>query len=609
MQETIKKREDIDLYLPPPVAASQGGIAIQLGFSHLVAAAATLGLFLGLDQFHVQQLYALLISLAAAGLCGVLCTLNLQYGLYLLEMTLSRLTHGHALSSIYTDHTRREFVRRWPLGPLFLRVQGVERRLTSSASNDVLTAGLREKALQQVSEAAALAERTRIARELHDSIKQQIFSISVSAAAAKMLWQGESSEDARTAIEDIQRSAKEAQVEMQALLQQLRPTPLENTGLLEALHIQAQALGFRTGAQVHVELGALPENDRLLPGTQETIFRLVQETFANIARHARAHTIWLTLHSAEQALHIEIRDDGQGFDTAIVRAGMGLTNLHERAQELHGRVEVSSQPGRGTTVRISLPLLEALRNPTEEARQKYEQAHANEQARRGYQLCMNGSLFGTVTGLAGILTALPLLWGLIVLGSLLIAIYGYIAGVYYRTRVALSAGRESIDALELSQNQYRAGLNLLRLTSIGALYAFNLARPLHSASGHWLLIGVLVCVVVFLQLSRWRYRQETEHYYSLLSRQELSWELERRGQTLTRLMTTWGVVCVVGLISGRTLFVFPPLTLAQQNAYVLAIILLLMGVSTITDYRQIQRWKRTRDASERGVPSSAKEGR
>jgi hypothetical protein len=502
--------------------------------------------------------------------------------------------------------TSDKFVRRWPLGPLFLRLQETEQRIRHYATNELLTTELREKALQQAGEAAAQAERNRIARELHDSIKQQNFSMSVSAAAAKALWQGENSEDAREAVEDIQRSAKEAQVEMQALLQQLRPAPLENTSLVEALHIQAQALGFRTGAQMHVDLGALPENDRLLPGTQEVIFRLVQEAFANIARHARARTIWLELYTTGQVLRIEVRDDGQGFDTAKVRKGMGLNNLHERAQELHGRVEVSSQPGQDTTVLISIPLLEALRSPTEEARQRYELACADELARRGYQLCANASFLGTVMGLVGIVT-LNHAWGVAVLGGLLVAIYGYASGVYYRTRVALSAGRESRAALELAQRQYRVGLDLVRLTSVGALYALNLARLLHFPTGRWLLAGTFVCLVGLIQFSRWRYYRDTERYYGVLSTQELGWELERRRQTLIRSLTLWFVASAAGLISAHSLFVLPPLAPAQQNAYGIAILLLLIGIGLFSDYLQIQRWKQTLSKREPNASTQEKE--
>jgi hypothetical protein len=215
-----------------------------------------------------------------------------------------------------------------------------------------------------------------------------------------------------------------------------------------------------------------------------------------------------------------------------------------RAQELHGRVEVSSQPGQGTTVLISIPLLEALRSPAEEARQRYELA------RRGYQLCANASFLGTAMGLVGIVT-LNHAWGIAVLGGLLVAIYGYASGVYYRTRVALSAGRGSRAALELAQRQYRVGLDLMRLTSVGALYALNLARFLHFSTGRWLLVGTFACLVGLIQFSRWRYYRDTERYYGVLSTQELGWELERRRQTLVRSLTLWFVASAAGLISAH----------------------------------------------------------
>ena len=92
---------------------------------------------------------------------------------------------------------------------------------------------------------------------------------------------------AHAAVIDIQRVVKEAQVEMQALLQQLGPTPLENTQLADALRTQAEALKYRSGLEMNVRIGDLPNDEFLAEGAQETIFRLVQEAFANIARHAR----------------------------------------------------------------------------------------------------------------------------------------------------------------------------------------------------------------------------------------------------------------------------------------------------------------------------------
>src|SRR2546425_13210005 len=129
-------------------------------------------------------------------------------------------------------------------------------------------AGPDDQLLQQVSKTAAQEERNRLARDLHDSIKQQLFSIVVSAAAVKARWQ-HNPDSARKVVDDIECTAQEAQVEMQALLQQLRPTALENVGLIESLRVQSQALGYRTGAEVTTELGDLPPDELLPIGAQE----------------------------------------------------------------------------------------------------------------------------------------------------------------------------------------------------------------------------------------------------------------------------------------------------------------------------------------------------
>jgi signal transduction histidine kinase len=609
MQETRHQHEYSNLATPLDTAGSQGGTAIHLSLSHLIAGAVALGLSAWLAHLRVPPFSALLIALAAAVLCGFLWTLPFQYSLYLLELTLSRLAQDQPHPARDESNDAPSFARRWPLGPLFLRAQEIEQRLRRARTNERLTANMREKALQQAREAAALAERNRIARELHDSIKQHIFGINASAAAAQAYWQREHMEDARKAVEDIQRSTQGAQVEMQALLQQLRPAPLENTSLLEALHIQAQALGFRTGADVQVDLAALPDNERLLPGTQEAIFRLVQEAFANITRHARSRTVWLELRTAGQALRITVRDDGQGFDPGHARSGMGLANLRERVRALRGRVEISSQPGQGTTVLITIPLLEALRSPAEEARQRYELARADELARRGYRCCVNACFLSVALGLVGIINVWATFMSLDVLTALLVAIYGYASGVYYRARVASSAGRESQAALELAQEHYRAGLGLLLPTNLGVWYFLKLAAPLGAAPAPWLTFGMALCLVGLIQVSLWRDAKVSERACGLLSAQEMGNELEKHRQAFSRSLMIWALASTTGLIVNRPLFVvFPPVTPAQQNAYGLALILLLIGISHVLNRRYILRWKqrlrqRTGDGS-----TQAKEG-
>lgn len=592
MQETRHQHEYSYLATPVDTASSQGGTAIYLSLSASLAGAVAVGLFAELSQQHVQPLPALLVVLAAAAICGFLCTVPLQYSLYLLELTLSRLAHApfHATREESVDPP--SFTRRFPLGPLFQATQEIEQRVRRYRTHARLTAEVREHALQQAREAAALAERNRIARDLHDSIKQQIFGINASAAAARAYWQRENMEGAREAVGDIERSAEEAQVEMQALLQQLRPAPLENTSLLEALHTQAQALGFRTGARVEVDLAALPEPDRFVPGTQEAIFRLVQEAFANIVRHARARAVWLTLGIAGQALHITVRDDGQGFDPAQVRSGMGLCNLRERTRALQGHLEVRSRLGQGTTVLITIPLVEALRNPEEEERSRYELARALELARRGYQFCAKTSLLGVVLGLVGILTLVNPLFGLAVVASLLVAIAGYARGVYYRASVEARAGRDHPAVLELVPLHYRTGLSLLFLAILDLLYFIKLASSLGVTAGRWLMLAIPLCLFGLILVSLWWYARSTARSFHLLSTQELDKELAKRKQALARASITLGIVSASDVFINHALFVFPPVTPAQQNSSTMVLTLLVGGGMVIMwNYRSVQRLK------------------
>ncbi|HEU5383394.1 MAG TPA: sensor histidine kinase [Ktedonobacteraceae bacterium] len=602
MQKTRPQHEYSDSAPILDTASSQRSTALHLGLSYLLTSAVALGLFAWSSHLRVPPFSAWVISLVAAAACGFLCTLHLQYSLYLLELTLSRLTHDW-LHLVGDERDDLPWLARWPLGPLFLRAREVEQRIQRYRTNERLTVDVREQALQQAREAAALAERNRIARELHDSIKQHIFGINASAAAARAYWQRESLERVRTSLEDIERSAQGAQVEMQALLLQLRPAPLENTSLLEALHIQAQALGFRTGAQVKVDIAALPDNERLLPGTQEAIFRLVQEAFANIARHARAQTVWLALRTVGQEVCITVRDDGQGFEPAHVRSGMGLANLRERTRALYGSVEISSQPGQGTTVLITIPLLEALRSPQEEARQRYELARAEEMARRNYRLSATASFLGTALGWVGIVNG----WwntflGLSVLGAFLVTLAGFVRGVWYRARVASGAGRESRAALELVQEHYRVSMGLLLPLGLGVLYLVRVVGPLGMTPTLWLFLGIVLCLGGPIQVLLWRYVQEMKRYYCQLSPEELGPELERRQQWFTRALILWGVVSAAGLILARSLFALPPVTPAQQNADGMALILLLGGLSTVWNYKLIvylkqQLRQRTNDQS------------
>lgn len=236
-----------------------------------------------------------------------------------------------------------------PLGGLARRVN----RLTMAAQQ---AAGLRERWLSQANRQAAQEERNRLARDLHDSIKQQLFSIQMSAAAAQERFDTDAA-GAQKAIGDVRRLAHEALVEMNALLQQLSPAPLERVGLAQAIREQCEALSYRSGAMVECEVGDLPGEALLPPGAQEAVFRVAQEALSNVARHARAKHVSVDLREDESTgeVVLAVRDDGQGFEAKNVQAGSGLEGMRARAAALEGKLTVESQPGLGTLLTFRVP--------------------------------------------------------------------------------------------------------------------------------------------------------------------------------------------------------------------------------------------------------------
>jgi signal transduction histidine kinase len=213
---------------------------------------------------------------------------------------------------------------------------------------------LRSTYEDQIREAAGQEERHRLARDLHDSIKQQIFVIHTAAATAQARFDSDPA-GTKAAIDQVRTSAREAMAEMEAMLDQLRASPLENNGLVEALKKQCEALRFRTGADVRVTIGELPPSESLTPGAQQAIFRVAQEALANVGRHARAKHVTVTLDSTPISVRLSVDDDGLGFDTAQSDRGMGLGNMRSRVEALGGALALTSEPGKGTLVRTSVP--------------------------------------------------------------------------------------------------------------------------------------------------------------------------------------------------------------------------------------------------------------
>jgi signal transduction histidine kinase len=153
----------------------------------------------------------------------------------------------------------------------------------------------------------------------------------------------------------VRTAAREALTEMDAMLGGLQAVPIENVGLVEALRTQCDALGFRTGVAVTLDVQPLPPAHLLPPGAQEAIFRVAQEALANIARHARARHAAVRLDVRRRNLVLEIVDDGTGFNPMAHRTGMGIGNMQSRTREVSGRFQLASSPGEGTSITFSVP--------------------------------------------------------------------------------------------------------------------------------------------------------------------------------------------------------------------------------------------------------------
>lgn len=207
---------------------------------------------------------------------------------------------------------------------------------------------------EHIRQIARREERARLARDLHDAVKQQLFVIQTAAATAQARFDADAA-GAREALLHVRTAAREATTEMEALLDELQAAPMENTGLVEALKKQCEALALRTGADVSFQPGALPPPGTLPPGAHDAIYRVAQEALANVARHARARRVTVSLNASQRNVELRVSDDGGGFDRGAQRSGMGMSNMESRAAEFNGRLSIAAGSS-GTEVVLVVPL-------------------------------------------------------------------------------------------------------------------------------------------------------------------------------------------------------------------------------------------------------------
>jgi PAS domain S-box-containing protein len=199
---------------------------------------------------------------------------------------------------------------------------------------------------------AALEERQRLARGLHDSVSQALYGIALSANAARRELDDGPAEIVEP-LEYVLSLAEAGMTEMSALIFELRPESLENEGIVAALKKQAAALEVRHRIDVRTNLCNEPAASI---GVKEALYRIAQEALHNTVKHAQAQAVGLRLASVPQQVTLEISDDGLGFDPKQEFPGhLGLGSMRERASSLGGTLEIRSNPGQGTRIVARIP--------------------------------------------------------------------------------------------------------------------------------------------------------------------------------------------------------------------------------------------------------------
>ena len=217
-------------------------------------------------------------------------------------------------------------------------------------SNSIPSQQARDAQTKQAVEDAIAAERNRLARELHDAVTQTLFAASLIAEVLPDLWELDEAE-AQRSTEELRQLTRGALAEMRTLLFELRPAALNQARLPDLLRQLSEAVTGRKRLPICLDV----VGDCEIPcDVKVEMYRIAQESLNNVVKYARATQVEIKVRLEADQVHMEIRDDGIGFDPAYVKpTSLGLRIMRERAEAIRAELQVTSQPGLGTTVSLA----------------------------------------------------------------------------------------------------------------------------------------------------------------------------------------------------------------------------------------------------------------
>jgi signal transduction histidine kinase len=207
----------------------------------------------------------------------------------------------------------------------------------------------------QAEKLAVANERNRLARDLHDSVAQTLYGLTLQSEAASRKLAAGQPEAVEDDLREIRDSAQETLQETRLLIFELRPPILEEEGLAAALRTRLDAVEARSGLRI---INEIRDVGRLAPQVETAFYRIAQEALNNSMKHAQASEIKVALNREEATLHLAIVDNGIGFSVENPgrHGGIGLQGMRERAEQIGGQLYLQSQPGQGTSVTMELLL-------------------------------------------------------------------------------------------------------------------------------------------------------------------------------------------------------------------------------------------------------------
>ena len=266
------------------------------------------------------------------------------------------LTEGlrfHASIPLYFQHKPLGIMN--VTGPAWRKLTAGELLLLSTVGDQVGVTVERARLTEESAELARAQERSRIAREIHDTLAQSLTAIALQLEGA-LESDAKAAPRTRKHIRAALSVAREGIGEVRRSLLDLRSGALEGKPLREALLALARRTTSETGIRVSVETSRIPP---LAPRLEFELYRIIQEALVNARRHAHAKTVKIALRATRGELIASVADDGRGFEPGAFGGGQGIAGMRERATLIGGRFTVSSRANRGTTIRATIPIVKS----------------------------------------------------------------------------------------------------------------------------------------------------------------------------------------------------------------------------------------------------------